>query len=96
MASQYGSGHEYYSGKLHMRNAFRSSGKIWDNKYPNVDAFPWLPLSDLESVPVRRDDFSSGTCSRSSRLIGGGVRYLQKAIMKLDYKQVNASFFLRS
>lgn len=70
--------------------------KIWDNKYPNVDAFPWLPLSDLKSVPVHGDDFSSDASSRSSRLIHGGVRYLQKAIMKLDYKQVNASFFLRS
>uniref|UniRef100_A0A673CY35 glycerol-3-phosphate dehydrogenase n=1 Tax=Sphaeramia orbicularis TaxID=375764 RepID=A0A673CY35_9TELE len=29
-----------------------------------------------------------------TKLIHGGVRYLQKAIMKLDYKQVNASFFL--
>lgn len=70
--------------------------RIWDNKYPNVDVFPWLPLSDLKTAPVQGDDFSSGTSSRSTKLIHGGVRYLQKAIMKLDYKQVNASFFLRS
>uniref|UniRef100_A0A668SRS5 glycerol-3-phosphate dehydrogenase n=1 Tax=Oreochromis aureus TaxID=47969 RepID=A0A668SRS5_OREAU len=63
--------------------------------YPNVDVFPWLPLSDLKTAPVQGDDFSSGTSSRSTKLIHGGVRYLQKAIMKLDYKQVNASFFLR-
>lgn len=50
----------------------------------------------LKVSPMHRDNFSSGTGSRSSRLIGGGVRYLQKAIMKLDYKQVNASFFLHS
>lgn len=81
---------------VHMWNTFWSSRKIWDNKYPNVDVFPWLPLSDLKSVPVHRDDFSSDASSRSSRLIHRGVRYLQKAIMKLDYKQVNASFFLRS
>uniref|UniRef100_A0A672HT16 glycerol-3-phosphate dehydrogenase n=1 Tax=Salarias fasciatus TaxID=181472 RepID=A0A672HT16_SALFA len=47
------------------------------------------PLSDLKTAPVQRDDFSSGTSSRSTELIHGGVRYLQKAIMKLDYKQVN-------
>lgn len=79
-----------------MRMAPWSSLKIWDNKYPNVDAFPWLPLSDLRTAPVQRNDFSSGTSSPSTRLIHGGVRYLQKAIRKLDYKQVNASFFLRS
>lgn len=53
-------------------------------------------LSDLQTAPVQGDNFSSGTNSRSTGLIHGGVRYLQKAIMKLDYKQVNASFFLRS
>uniref|UniRef100_A0A4W6FP16 glycerol-3-phosphate dehydrogenase n=1 Tax=Lates calcarifer TaxID=8187 RepID=A0A4W6FP16_LATCA len=48
----------------------------------------------LKTAPVQGDNFSSGTSSRSTKLIHGGVRYLQKAIMKLDYKQVNASFFL--
>lgn len=37
---------------------------------------------------MERSDFSSGTSSRSTKLIHGGVRYLQKAIMKLDYEQV--------
>uniref|UniRef100_A0A3B4V4R4 glycerol-3-phosphate dehydrogenase n=1 Tax=Seriola dumerili TaxID=41447 RepID=A0A3B4V4R4_SERDU len=49
---------------------------------------------NLKTAPVQGDNFSSGTSSRSTKLIHGGVRYLQKAIMKLDYKQVNASFFL--
>jgi hypothetical protein len=29
----------------------------------------------------------SGTSSKSTKLIHGGVRYLQKAIMELDYEQ---------
>lgn len=33
------------------------------------------------------DDFASGTSSRSTKLIHGGVRYLQKAIMQLDIEQ---------
>ena len=37
---------------------------------------------------VEADDFSSGTSSRSTKLIHGGVRYLQKAIMSFDYEQV--------
>lgn len=37
---------------------------------------------------MERSDFSSGTSSRSTKLIHGGVRYLQKAIMQLDYEQV--------
>ncbi|KAJ4933249.1 hypothetical protein JOQ06_030082 [Pogonophryne albipinna] len=46
---------------------------------------------DLKTALVRGDDFSSGSSSRSTKLIHRGVRYLQKAIMKLDYKQ-NPSF----
>lgn len=44
----------------------------------------------LKTALVERDDFSSGTSSRSTKLIHGGVRYLQKAIMKLDLEQVVA------
>ncbi|KAI3356182.1 hypothetical protein L3Q82_017438, partial [Scortum barcoo] len=69
------------------RLAENKTKQIWDNKYPNVDVFPWLLLSDLKTALVRGDDFSSGSSSRSTELIHGGVRYLQKAIMKLDYKQ---------
>lgn len=41
----------------------------------------------LSTALVEMDDFSSGTSSRSTKLIHGGVRYLQKAIMKLDREQ---------
>jgi len=41
----------------------------------------------LKTGLVELDDFSSGTSSRSTKLIHGGVRYLQKAIMNLDYEQ---------
>ncbi|XP_074885207.1 glycerol-3-phosphate dehydrogenase, mitochondrial isoform X4 [Buteo buteo] len=41
----------------------------------------------LKTALLERDDFSSGTSSRSTKLIHGGVRYLQKAIMKLDFEQ---------
>ncbi|TTI92368.1 Glycerol-3-phosphate dehydrogenase, mitochondrial [Bagarius yarrelli] len=43
---------------------------------------------NLKTALVERSDFSSGTSSRSTKLIHGGVRYLQKAIMKLDYEQL--------
>ncbi len=42
----------------------------------------------LHWFQVEADDFSSGTSSRSTKLIHGGVRYLQKAIMSFDYEQV--------
>ncbi|KAJ3584049.1 hypothetical protein NHX12_014545 [Muraenolepis orangiensis] len=42
---------------------------------------------NLKTALVERNDFSSGTSSRSTKLIHGGVRYLQKAIMQLDYVQ---------
>ncbi|XP_013888373.1 glycerol-3-phosphate dehydrogenase, mitochondrial isoform X1 [Austrofundulus limnaeus] len=42
---------------------------------------------NLKTALVERSDFSSGTSSRSTKLIHGGVRYLQKAIMQLDHEQ---------
>ncbi|THD24019.1 Mitochondrial glycerol-3-phosphate dehydrogenase [Fasciola hepatica] len=41
----------------------------------------------LTTCLVERLDFASGTSSRSTKLIHGGVRYLQKAIFKLDFEQ---------
>ncbi|XP_070570624.1 glycerol-3-phosphate dehydrogenase, mitochondrial-like isoform X2 [Ptychodera flava] len=41
----------------------------------------------LRTAVIEKDDFSSGTSSRSTKLIHGGVRYLQKAILGLDYEQ---------
>ncbi|KAG1151770.1 hypothetical protein G6F37_001397 [Rhizopus arrhizus] len=41
----------------------------------------------LKVALVERDDFASGTSSRSTKLVHGGVRYLQKAVMELDYEQ---------
>jgi len=41
----------------------------------------------LRVAMVERDDWSSGTSSKSTKLIHGGVRYLQKAIFELDYEQ---------
>lgn len=41
----------------------------------------------LKTALIEGDDFSSGTSSRSTKLIHGGVRYLQKAIMQLDIEQ---------
>eukprot|EP00127_Corallochytrium_limacisporum_P003272 Clim_evm121s147 gene=Clim_evmTU121s147 len=41
----------------------------------------------LSCALVEREDFSSGTSSRSTKLIHGGVRYLQAAFERLDYGQ---------
>uniref|UniRef100_A0A2R5LDT0 Glycerol-3-phosphate dehydrogenase n=1 Tax=Ornithodoros turicata TaxID=34597 RepID=A0A2R5LDT0_9ACAR len=41
----------------------------------------------LRTAVVEMNDFSSGTSSRSTKLIHGGVRYLQKAVMNLDLEQ---------
>jgi glycerol-3-phosphate dehydrogenase len=46
----------------------------------------------LKVALVEKYDFSSGTSSRSTKLIHGGVRYLQKAILQLDREQVNIHF----
>ncbi|KAG4304609.1 hypothetical protein PORY_002002 [Pneumocystis oryctolagi] len=41
----------------------------------------------LKVALIERHDFSSGTSSRSTKLVHGGIRYLEKAVMKLDYDQ---------
>lgn len=38
---------------------------------------------------VEFDDYASGTSSRSTKLIHGGVRYLEKAVLHLDPQQYN-------
>lgn len=41
----------------------------------------------LRVAVVERDDFGSGTSSKSTKLVHGGVRYLEKAVWNLDYSQ---------
>ena len=41
----------------------------------------------LKVAVVERDDFSAGTSSKSTKLVHGGVRYLEKAVFELDYNQ---------
>ncbi|KAJ3189640.1 mitochondrial glycerol-3-phosphate dehydrogenase [Irineochytrium annulatum] len=41
----------------------------------------------LKVALVERDDFASGTSSRSTKLVHGGVRYLEKAFLEADYEQ---------
>ncbi|CAG8454782.1 17699_t:CDS:2 [Funneliformis caledonium] len=41
----------------------------------------------LKVALVERDDFAAGTSSRSTKLVHGGVRYLEKAVKELDYGQ---------
>eukprot|EP01087_Luapelamoeba_hula_P008926 TRINITY_DN2270_c0_g1_i1.p1 TRINITY_DN2270_c0_g1~~TRINITY_DN2270_c0_g1_i1.p1 ORF type:complete len:724 (-),score=117.84 TRINITY_DN2270_c0_g1_i1:157-2328(-) len=43
----------------------------------------------LKVALVECDDFSAGTSSRSTKLIHGGVRYLEKAFRELDIDQYN-------
>lgn len=49
-------------------------------------------LRGLKVALVERDDFSSGTSSRSTKLIHGGVRYLEKAFFQLDPGQLKLVF----
>lgn len=42
----------------------------------------------LKTALIEADDFASGTSSRSTKLIHGGVRYLQKAIMQVNYHTI--------
>lgn len=41
---------------------------------------------------TEREDFSSGASSRSTKLLHGGVRYLEKAVLNLDFSQLKLVF----
>ena len=42
----------------------------------------------LRVALIEREDFASGTSSRSTKLLHGGVRYLRDAVFKLDLKSL--------
>jgi glycerol-3-phosphate dehydrogenase len=46
-------------------------------------------LRGLKTLIVEKNDFSEGTSSRSTKLIHGGVRYLEFAVKRLDINQFN-------
>lgn len=45
-------------------------------------------LRGMTVVLIDRDDFASGTSSKSTKLIHGGVRYLEQAFKNLDFAQL--------
>ena len=45
-------------------------------------------VAGLKTALIEKFDFAAGTSSRSTKLIHGGVRYLQKAILGFDKEQV--------
>lgn len=44
-------------------------------------------MRGLQVACVEREDWSSGTSSKSTKLVHGGVRYLEKAVKELDWGQ---------
>src|SRR5690606_32442579 len=49
----------------------------------------------LRTALVERDDFASGTSSKSSRLVHGGLRYLQQGDVRLVYQALRERQLLR-
>ncbi|MEZ4994499.1 MAG: FAD-dependent oxidoreductase [Saprospiraceae bacterium] len=45
-------------------------------------------LRGLKAALIEKNDFASGTSSRSTKLVHGGVRYLEQAFKKLDFAQL--------
>ncbi|KAK9832160.1 hypothetical protein WJX74_001006 [Apatococcus lobatus] len=46
----------------------------------------------LTAALVEKEDFGAGTSSRSTKLVHGGVRYLEKAVFNADYGQLKLVF----
>ncbi|GMF05801.1 unnamed protein product [Ambrosiozyma monospora] len=48
-----------------------------------------LSLRGLKVLVLEKNDFASGTSSKSTKMAHGGVRYLEKAIFQLSKAQLN-------
>ncbi|KAG1659686.1 hypothetical protein FOA52_004325 [Chlamydomonas sp. UWO 241] len=46
----------------------------------------------IKTVLIEREDFGSGTSSKSTKLVHGGVRYLEKAVFQADPSQLKLVF----
>ncbi len=51
-----------------------------------------LTIRGLRTALIEREDFAAGTSSRSTKLVHGGVRYLEKAVFSFDYGQLKLVF----
>lgn len=49
-------------------------------------------IRGLRTALIEREDFAAGTSSRSTKLVHGGVRYLEKAFFSFDYGQLKLVF----
>ena len=49
-------------------------------------------LRGLRTGLIERGDFGGQTSSKSTKLVHGGVRYLEKAVFNLDYGQLKLVF----
>ena len=82
---------------------FRSGGKTYNEETEGDKPYDLLIIGGgatgsgialdaatrgLRVACIERDDFSSGTSSKSTKLVHGGVRYLEKAVWELDYNQL--------
>jgi glycerol-3-phosphate dehydrogenase len=45
-------------------------------------------LRGLKVALIEKDDFAAATSSKSTKLIHGGVRYLEQAFKKMDFGQL--------
>ena len=52
-------------------------------------------LRGMRVALVERDDFASGTSSKSSKLVHGGLRYLQQGDVRLVYEALHERHRLR-
>lgn len=43
----------------------------------------------MKTLLLEKNDFAEGTSSRSTKLVHGGVRYLEKAVKQLNKEQFN-------
>ena len=46
----------------------------------------------MRTALVEGEDFAAGTSSKSTKLVHGGVRYLEKAVFNLDTGQLKLVF----
>src|SRR3990172_708169 len=61
-------------------------GLVIGGGIPGAGCAPDAASRGLRTALVERDDFASGTSSKSSKLVHGGIRYLQQREFGLVYE----------
>lgn len=74
--------------EIHLLAGWHHAGHVPVISQHSLHFYALSMCRGLKTALIEREDFGSGTSSKSTKLVHGGVRYLEKAVFNLDYGQL--------